>query len=80
VESGAITRQGQKPINTAGGLKAIGHPVGATGLRQIVDLVKQLRGKYGPLQIRDTNTGLALNIGGSGATAVVHILGNSGVI
>lgn len=80
VERGAIARDGEKPINTAGGLKAIGHPVGATGIRQIADLVKQLRGQYGPLQIKDANTGLALNIGGSGATAVVHILGNNKVI
>lgn len=80
VESGAIAREGQKPVNTAGGLKSIGHPVGATGIRQITDLVKQLRGEYGPLQIKDANTGIALNIGGSGATAVVHILGNNKVI
>lgn len=80
VESGAIAREGQKPINTTGGLKSIGHPVGATGLRQITDIVKQLRGSYGPLQIKDANTGLTLNIGGSGATAVVHIFGNNKVI
>ena len=80
VESGAIARDGQKPINTAGGLKSIGHPVGATGIRQVTDIVKQLRGEYGPLQVKDANTGLALNVGGSGATAVVHILGNNKVI
>ena len=75
VEDGKITREGEKPINTAGGLKSIGHPVGATGIRQIVDIVKQLRGEYGPLQVSGTRTGLALNIGGSGATSVVNILG-----
>jgi acetyl-CoA C-acetyltransferase len=80
VESGAIARTGAKPVNTAGGLKSIGHPVGATGIRQLIDLTKQLRGEYGPLQVNGANTGLALNIGGSGATAVVHILGNNKVI
>jgi acetyl-CoA C-acetyltransferase len=74
VESGAIARDGEKPINTTGGLKGIGHPVGATGIRQIVDIVKQLRGEYGPLQVKGASTGLALNIGGSGATAVTTIL------
>ncbi len=75
VEEGSIARDGSKPINTTGGLKSIGHPVGATGIRQIVDIVKQLRGQYGKLQINGARTGLALNIGGSGATAVVNILG-----
>lgn len=76
VEEGKIKRDGEKPINTTGGLKAIGHPVGATGIRQISDLVKQLRGEYGPLQVKGVKTGLALNIGGSGATAIVNILGS----
>jgi acetyl-CoA C-acetyltransferase len=80
VESGAIARTGAKPINTAGGLKSIGHPVGATGIRQLIDLTKQLRGEYGPLQVNGVKTGLALNIGGSGATAVVHILGNENAL
>lgn len=75
VEEGRIARDGEKPINTTGGLKAVGHPVGATGIRQIVDIVKQLKGVCGPMQVKGVNTGLALNIGGSGATAVVHILG-----
>ncbi|RLI98023.1 MAG: thiolase domain-containing protein, partial [Candidatus Aenigmatarchaeota archaeon] len=75
VEEGNIARDGSKPINTAGGLKSIGHPVGATGIRQIVDIVRQLRGKYGRLQVNGASTGLALNIGGSGATSVVNILG-----
>jgi acetyl-CoA C-acetyltransferase len=76
VEEGKISRDGEKPINTTGGLKSVGHPVGATGIRQIVDLARQLRGQAGQLQVKGTNTGLALNIGGSGATAVVNILGN----
>jgi len=74
VEEGSIALGGRKPVNTAGGLKSIGHPVGATGIRQIVDITKQLRGEYGQLQVNGAGTGLALNIGGSGATAVVNIL------
>lgn len=76
VEEGKIARDGEKPINPTGGLKSIGHPVGATGIRQICDIVKQLRGEYGQLQVKDAKTGLALNIGGSGATAVVNIFGS----
>jgi acetyl-CoA C-acetyltransferase len=75
VEDGNIARNASKPVNTAGGLKSIGHPVGATGIRQVVDIVKQLRGEYGQLQVNGAGTGLALNLGGSGATAVVNILG-----
>jgi acetyl-CoA C-acetyltransferase len=74
VEDGKIARDGERPVNTTGGLKSIGHPVGATGVRQIADLTRQLRGEYGKLQVSGAKTGLALNVGGSGATAVVHIL------
>ncbi|HLD41911.1 MAG TPA: thiolase domain-containing protein, partial [archaeon] len=70
-----IAREGEKPINTTGGLKGIGHPVGATGIRQIIDLIRQLRGDYGKLQINGVKTALALNVGGTGATSVVSILG-----
>ena len=76
VEQGEITREGSIPTNTAGGLKSIGHPVGATGIRQLVDLTRQLRGDYGQMQINGAQRGIALNIGGSGATAVVTVLGN----
>jgi acetyl-CoA C-acetyltransferase len=76
VEEGKIAREGERPVNTTGGLKSVGHPVGATGIRQLADLTTQLRGKYGQLQIKGADRGLALNIGGSGATAVVTILGN----
>lgn len=75
VEEGKISRDGEKPVNTTGGLKSIGHPVGATGIRQIADIVKQLRGDAGQLQVNGAKTGLALNVGGSGATAVVNIFG-----
>ncbi|MDP3982785.1 MAG: thiolase domain-containing protein, partial [bacterium] len=62
-------------VNTSGGLKAAGHPVGATGVKQVVEIVQQLRGTAGKRQVEDAKLGLTHNIGGSGATAVVHILG-----
>lgn len=64
---------GRLPVNTDGGLK-LGHPVGATGIKQIIEIVRQLRGDaYN--QVKDANIGLTHNIGGTGATAVVHIFG-----
>lgn len=61
-------------VNPSGGLKGCGHPVGATGVKQIVELVEQLRGTAGKRQVREAQIGLAQNVGGSGATAVVHVL------
>jgi len=66
---------GKIPINTSGGLKACGHPIGATGVRQAVETVWQLRGDAGKRQIDDAEIGLTHNVGGSGGTAVVHIFG-----
>jgi acetyl-CoA C-acetyltransferase len=65
---------GQIPVSTMGGLKARGHPVGATGIYQIVEVVQQLRGLAGENQVADARLGMAQNIGGSGATVVTHIL------
>ncbi len=65
---------GSFPVNASGGLKAKGHPLGATGTGQIVELWKQLRGEAGKRQIQGANIGLAHNVGGSGATCAVHIL------
>jgi acetyl-CoA C-acetyltransferase len=65
---------GQVPICTRGGLKARGHPVGATGMYQIVEVVQQLRGECGPTQVDGARIGMAQNIGGSGATILTHIL------
>jgi len=66
---------GALPVNTDGGLKAAGHPVGATGVKQIVELVKQLRGEAeAGRQVKGAERGLAQNVGGSGATAVVTIV------
>ena len=75
VASGFSSLTGEKPMNTSGGLKSKGHPVGATGVGQICDLVIQMRGQAGERQIERTATGLAQNLGGSGATCVVTILG-----
>jgi acetyl-CoA C-acetyltransferase len=69
-----ITPNGRIPISTMGGLKARGHPVGATGIYQIIEVVKQLRGEAGLTQIPDAKIGMAQNIGGSGATIITHIL------
>ena len=66
---------GQLPVNTSGGLKARGHPCGATGVAQIVELVTQLRGKAEQRQVKgDPRVGLAHNVGGSGATVTVHVV------
>ncbi len=64
------------PVNTSGGLKACGHPVGATGIKQAVEAVWQLRGEAEGRQVKDAHIGLTHNVGGSGATAVVHIYRN----
>ena len=72
---GHTARTGDKPINTSGGLKSKGHPVGATGAAQICDLVLQMRCEAGERQVPRNSLGLAQNLGGSGATCVVTILG-----
>jgi acetyl-CoA C-acetyltransferase len=69
-----ISPQGRVPICTRGGLKARGHPVGATGVYQVVEVVQQLRGECGATQVDGARIGMAQNIGGSGATILTHIL------
>jgi acetyl-CoA C-acetyltransferase len=69
-----ITITGRLPVCTRGGLKARGHPVGATGMYQIVEVIQQLRGECGATQVDGAKIGMAQNIGGSGATIVTHIL------
>ena len=72
---GQIGPNGRVPVATRGGLKARGHPVGATGVYQIVEVVQQLRGEAGATQVpREPKIGMAQNIGGSGATILTHIL------
>jgi acetyl-CoA C-acetyltransferase len=73
-ESGMTALDGKIPVNTSGGLKAKGHPVGATGVAQIIELVKQLRGEAGDRQISGARRGLAQNMGGTGGSTTVHIL------
>ena len=68
---------GPRPVNVSGGLKSKGHPVGATGVAQIYDIAQQIRGEAGERQIANARLGLAQNLGGSGATAVVTILGEA---
>ena len=75
VASGATRIDGSRPVNTSGGLKSKGHPVGATGVAQICDLVMQMRGEAGERQLTRNKLGLAQNLGGSGATSVVTVLG-----
>ena len=72
---GCTRRDGARPINPSGGLKSKGHPVGATGAAQICELVAQIRGEAGDRQLARHALGLAENLGGSGATCVVSILG-----
>ncbi len=73
VEEGLTSLEGKIPINASGGLKSKGHPVGATGVAQIVEIVKQLRGEAGDRQVKDASIGMTQNMGGSGGSTVVHI-------
>src|SRR5713101_7020568 len=73
--AGRTCINGELPVNTSGGLKSKGHPVGATGVGQICDVVQQIRGEAGERQVRRNSIGLAQNLGGSGATSVITILG-----
>jgi acetyl-CoA C-acetyltransferase len=71
---GVIRLDGRLPVSTQGGLKARGHPVGATGMYQIVEVAQQLRGEAGANQLSKARIGMAQNIGGSGASIFTHIL------
>jgi acetyl-CoA C-acetyltransferase len=73
VEDGLTARGGRYPVNPSGGLKAKGHPVGATGVAQAVEVVKQLRGEAGERQIKGAKRGLTQNMGGTGGSSVVHV-------
>ncbi|MBU1167213.1 thiolase domain-containing protein [Patescibacteria group bacterium] len=65
------------PVNTSGGLKSAGHPVGATGVKQVIEIVHQLQGRAEGRQVNKAQLGLTHNVGGSGATAVVSILSSN---
>jgi len=71
---GRLERDGDLPISTLGGLKGRGHPVGASGAYQIVEVVQQLRGEAGAGQIKGARLGMAQSVGGSGSVAVTHVL------
>ena len=73
--AGELAIGGRLPVATMGGLKARGHPVGATGIYQVVEVVEQLTGQAGANQVQGATIGMAQNIGGSGATVITHILG-----
>jgi acetyl-CoA C-acetyltransferase len=77
VEDGLTSLHGKIPINTSGGLKAKGHPVGATGAAQAIEIVKQLREEAGPRQVKEARVGLTQNMGGSGGSSIVHIFERS---
>ncbi|MCK5239756.1 MAG: thiolase domain-containing protein [Candidatus Thorarchaeota archaeon] len=74
VRDGVTERDGDKPINPMGGLKAVGHPVGATGVKQIVVAYKELLGEAGPNQVPNHNSAVVHNFGGTGATCVVNVM------
>ncbi len=73
VQKGLTSLKGRIPVNASGGLKAKGHPVGATGVAQVIEIVKQLRGEAGHRQVKKTRVGMTQNMGGSGGSALVHI-------
>ena len=72
-EAGETSLGGKIPINTSGGLKSKGHPVGATGIAQAIEIYEQLRGESGERQVEGAEIGLAQNMGGSGASSAVHV-------
>ena len=76
IEEGMTELDGKIPVNPSGGLKARGHPLGATGIAQAAEIVWQLRGEAGKRQVDGAQIGMTHNIGGTGGTAAVHILSN----
>jgi acetyl-CoA C-acetyltransferase len=74
-ESGETAIGGRIPVNASGGLKSKGHPVGATGIAQIIEVTKQLRGEADKRQVEGAKIGMTQNMGGTGGSCVVHILG-----
>ena len=76
LEEGHPMLDGDKPCNTSGGLKGKGHPIGATGVAQIVELWQQLRGEAGERQIKNAHIGLTHNLGGIGSICVINVFGD----
>ena len=77
VESGDIARDGRIPVNPSGGLIGVGHPVGATGVRMVLDAHRQVTGRAGGYQVPGAGTVATLNIGGSTATTVTFVVGGA---
>jgi acetyl-CoA C-acetyltransferase len=75
IQKGVIDFKGKKPINPSGGLIGVGHPVGASGVRMMLDLYKQVTGTAGGYQVEGAKNGLMLNIGGSATTNIVYVVG-----
>lgn len=74
VMDGLTALTGKFPINPSGGLKSKGHPVGATGVAQVVEAVTQLRGEAGKRQVKNARVAMTQNMGGSGGSSISHIL------
>jgi acetyl-CoA C-acetyltransferase len=74
IDDGVTALDGDLPVNPSGGLKSKGHPIGATGTGQVVELFEQLTGRAGDRQVAGADVGLAHNVGGSGGATVVHVL------
>ena len=70
IEAGTFTLKGELPVNTDGGLKCFGHPLGASGLRMMYEVYKQLQGKAGPRQVKNPRLGLTHNLGGNAGTGI----------
>jgi acetyl-CoA C-acetyltransferase len=70
---GITHRNGEIPINPSGGLKSKGHPIGATGVGQVVEVFEQFTGSAGDRSVKDAETALTHNFGATGASAAVHI-------
>jgi acetyl-CoA C-acetyltransferase len=75
IRDGVTRLDGDLPVNTDGGLKACGHPVGASGVRMIAHICDQIRGRAGKMQVKEANTGLAHTLGGPGSISTVFVLG-----
>jgi acetyl-CoA C-acetyltransferase len=75
IDDGVFELSGELPVNTDGGLKSFGHPIGASGLRMIYEVYKQLQGKAGPRQVKNPKLGLAHNLGGTPQVCCITILG-----
>jgi acetyl-CoA C-acetyltransferase len=74
IKDGLTRYDGKIPVNMSGGLKSKGHPVGASGVAQVIELVEQLRGNAGDRQVKNAHLAMAQNMGGSGGSCVIHIL------